>query len=112
MKESLTNLVQKLLNRNKIPFDREELVFQIQSHPSYPSLHAITGVLDHFNIENIALDIPATEEVLSQLPDCFIAQVHNNQGESLMVVERKESGYVVFDSENRKTEKKEKEEKI
>jgi hypothetical protein len=29
MKESLTNLIQKLLKRNKISFDREELVFQV-----------------------------------------------------------------------------------
>ena len=27
---------------------RDELEFQLLSHPSYPSLHAVTGVLDHF----------------------------------------------------------------
>ncbi|MBL4605539.1 MAG: thioredoxin domain-containing protein [Flavobacteriaceae bacterium] len=104
MKESLVNLIQILLKKNKIPFDREELVFQIQSHPSYPSLHAITGVLEHFNIENVALDIPITKEVLNQLPDCFIAQINNNKGQNLVVVERKGQGYLIFDSEKRKTE--------
>ena len=43
-----------LLRKNGIQFDKDEFLFQIQSHPSYPSLHSITGVLEHFNIDNIA----------------------------------------------------------
>ena len=50
MKSPLSLIVKKLLSKNAISFDKKELDFQIQSHPSYPSLHAITGVLDHFNI--------------------------------------------------------------
>ena len=76
MKDTLLNLVQRLLRRNQISFDKEELSFQIQSHPSYPSLHAITGVLDHFNIENVAADVPINTRTLLQLPNCFIAQVN------------------------------------
>ena len=102
MKDTLINLVQRLLRRNRISFDKEELSFQIQSHPSYPSLHAITGVLDHFNIENVAADVPVNTETLLQLPDCFIAQVNTAQGKDLIVVERKGLDYTLYNTENKK----------
>ena len=78
-----------LLRKNGIPFDKEELSFQIQSHPSFPSLHAITGVLDHFNIENVAAKVPNTQEVLNQLPNYFIAHVNDEQGPDLFFYEKK-----------------------
>ena len=102
MKDSLINLVSKLLKNNKIAFDKEELSFQIQSHPSYPSLHAITGVLDHFNIENVAADVPVNKETLAQLPDCFIAQINTEQGKDLIVVDRKKSDYNIYNTDNKK----------
>ncbi|CAM1339564.1 vitamin K epoxide reductase family protein [Tenacibaculum aestuarii] len=102
MKDTLIPLVQKLLKKNRIPFDREELSFQIQSHPSYPSLHAITGVLDHFNIENVAADVPVNSETLLQLPDCFIAQINSDHGQELIVIERKQLDYIIYNSENKK----------
>ncbi|WP_299126106.1 vitamin K epoxide reductase family protein, partial [uncultured Tenacibaculum sp.] len=102
LKDTLINLVQRLLRKNRISFDKEELSFQIQSHPSYPSLHAITGVLDHFNIENVAADVPVNTETLLQLPDCFIAQVTTENGKDLIVVERKKLDYTLYDSDNKK----------
>ncbi|MBA6156390.1 thioredoxin domain-containing protein [Tenacibaculum sp. S7007] len=102
MKDTLINLVSRLLKQNRISFDKEELAFQIQSHPSYPSLHAITGVLDHFNIENVAADVPTNTETLLQLPDCFIAQVNNEQGKDLVVVDRKKLDYNIYNTENKK----------
>ncbi len=103
LKDTLINLVQTLLKKNSISFDKEELAFQIQSHPSYPSLHAITGVLDHFNIENVAADVPVNSETLSQLPNCFIAQINSDHGQDLIVSERKNLEYIIYDSENKKT---------
>ena len=95
MKNTLTNLVQLLLKNNGINYDKSELDFQIQSHPSYPSLHAITGVLDHFNIENIAADVPANIETLSQLPDCFLAQVNTDKGLDLVIVSKKKDKILI-----------------
>lgn len=103
LKDTLINLVQNLLKKNSISFDKEELAFQIQSHPSYPSLHAITGVLDHFNIENVAADVPVNSETLLQLPQCFIAQINGDHGQDLIVAERKKMDYIIYDSENKKT---------
>ena len=102
MQDTLFILVQRLLKSNKIPFDKDELAFQIQSHPSYPSLHAITGVLDHFNIENVAADVPANKETLVQLPDCFLAQINTEKGKDLVIVDRKKQDYFVYNSENKK----------
>lgn len=88
MEDSLKIITQRLLKDNKIPFDKQELAFQIQSHPSYPSLHAITGVLDHFNIENIAAEVPINKETLIQLPNSFIAQITSDKGNNLVTVSK------------------------
>ncbi len=101
MKDTLFNLVQKLLKLHNIAFDKEELTFQIQSHPSYPSLHSITGVLDHFNIENIAAEVPTDITTLEQLPNCFLAQIHTNKGLELVVLNRKNNDYFIFDTANK-----------
>jgi len=102
LKETLINLVQRLLKKNQIFFDKEELSFQIQSHPSYPSLHSITGVLDHFKIENIAADVPVTKETLLQLPNCFIAQINTEQGNDLVTAEKEGINYTIYNTENKK----------
>ncbi|WGH74669.1 cysteine peptidase family C39 domain-containing protein [Tenacibaculum tangerinum] len=102
MKQALNNSVQRLLKNNSISFDKEELDFQIQSHPSYPSLHAITGVLDYFNIENIAADVPVNNSTLIQLPDCFLAQINTDKGKDLVVVQRSKLAYFVYDANHKK----------
>ncbi|MEE9406811.1 MAG: vitamin K epoxide reductase family protein [Polaribacter sp.] len=107
MKNSIIYLVEQLLKRNKIGFDKKELSFQIQSHPSFPSLFSITDVLHHFNIDNIATKVSVTLEVLLQLPDCFIAQVYKGNDKDLVIVVRKDLDYILIDSsgkENKTTE--------
>ncbi len=106
MKDTLINSVEVLLKKNKISFDKEELWFQLKSHPSYPSLHAVTGVLDHFNIENIAAEISKDTTTLEQLPQAFIAQIKTASSKELVTVYRTTSTetYTVF-HETKKTEK-------
>lgn len=86
---------------HKIPFDTEELSFQIQSHPSFPSLHAVTGVLDHFKINNLSLEVPKTQEVFFQLPDIFLAQITSEQGKEFVVVEKNNDKVRCFYSEKK-----------
>lgn len=86
MKDPLYYLVQQLLIYSNIALDKKELAFQIQSHPSYPSLHAITGVLDHFNIDNIALDVPRNKDTLAQLPKVFLSQIETTNGKEFAIV--------------------------
>jgi len=85
MENNLVYQVQQLLVQNKVSFDKEELAFQIESHPSYPSLHAITGVLSHLNIDNIALDVPVDKATIDQLPKSFLAQVVTKEGRGFAV---------------------------
>lgn len=92
--DSLPLIVSRLLRKNNIEFDKTELAFQIQSHPSYPSLHAITGVLDHFKIENVAASIPIDEDSLNQLPKTFLAQLDND----LVAVTQNKSNLGIYDS--------------
>ena len=102
MNNYLTYLVSTLLAKNNVFFDEKELSFQIQSHPSYPSLHAVTGVLDHFNIENIAAEVSVSAETLSQLPDCFIAQIKNDDQKDLVLAQKEKLGYAIFISSSKK----------
>lgn len=102
MKNQLSVIVSKLLTNAKIPFDKNELIFQIQSHPSYPSLHSITGVLDHFSIENIAANVPINIETLKQLPCNFIAQLKDDNGQSLVNVNVSKEDYTVISNGNKK----------
>lgn len=102
MKDSLFYLVQQLLINNSINLDKKELAFQIQSHPSYPSLHAVTGVLDHFNIDNLALDVPVNVDTLKQLPKVFLAQIHSDQQKVFAIVANKGLNYHVIISKKTK----------
>lgn len=102
MKNSLALIVQLLLQKNKIPFDKAELDLQIQSHPSYPSLHAITGVLEHFGIENFALDLPQNMDVFEQLPNSIIAHLKSNEQEELVFVQKNGKQLNIRFSNNKK----------
>ncbi len=102
MNDSLNNLLEKLLLSNNFSFDKEELELQIKSHPSYPSLHAITGVLDHFGVENLALDVPQTLEVFNQLPNAFIAQIKTTESEDLVFIKKKNEKEVILYASNNK----------
>jgi uncharacterized membrane protein len=86
----------QLLKKNNIFFDKNELVFQIQSHPSYPSLYAVTDVLEHFNIDTIAAEVPKNLETLLELPTCFLAQIETSKGKELVTVVRKKLEYFLF----------------
>ncbi|SFN91868.1 Uncharacterized membrane protein [Bizionia echini] len=108
MQDSLTFLLDSFLKKNKIFIDREELEFQIKSHPSYPSLHTITGVLNHFNIENIAVNVPVNKETLEQLPKSFIAQIRNNNSNDFsLVVKKEKKNKLIFGNQESETISKE-----
>ena len=54
MDAQLYQLLQLLIVKNNIQLHKEELKLQLLSHPSYPSLHSVTGVLEHFGVPNVA----------------------------------------------------------
>ena len=97
MKNQLSEIVSELLKGNNISFDKNELEFQIQSHPSYPSLHAVTSVLTHFNIENVAAQLSTSTETLKQLPNCFVAQIKDTSGQNLVTVKKGKKNLTIYD---------------
>lgn len=87
MAPDLAHLLHSYLGLEKINLDKEEFIFQTLSHPTYPSLHALTGVLDHFNIENIAVELPTTKEALSELPNRFMMHFEKGREPGMYLTE-------------------------
>jgi len=103
MNNTLVYITLQLLKKHKIAIDIEELTFQIKSHPSYPSLQAITGVLDHFNVDNLALDVPKNEQTLTQLPKIFLAQIETENGKEFAIIKKDGLHYNLTFSEKKKS---------
>ena len=76
------------LQKENYPVNEEELELQLLSHPAYPSMYAVTEVLSHFGIDNLALEVPKNRETLSQLPEMFLAHVKTSDQEELILVKR------------------------
>ncbi len=97
----MDTLLYQLLAKNTIRVDEQELSYQFKSHPSYPSLHAITGVLNHFSIDNLALEVPVDLDTYTQLPIYFMAQIEGDKGKEMVLVEKKETKCVLMDASNK-----------
>lgn len=69
MSENFINLFQYLKKEN-ITIDKNEFIFQIQSHPDYPSLLSIADTLSFFNVKNGAIRVLFSE--IELLPNYFI----------------------------------------
>ncbi len=100
MKEELYFLLIKLLSAKGINVNKEELNLQLLSHPSYPSLHALTGVLNHFNIENLAIEVSAEAETLELLPNPFIAHLVSEE-KDFVLVEKRDDVYSIHYREDK-----------
>ena len=87
----LYQLLQLFIVKNNIQLHKEELKLQLLSHPSYPSLHSVTGVLEHFGVPNVALKVPSTLEVLEQAPTYFLANIELDSLDELVLVEKKKA---------------------
>jgi hypothetical protein len=59
------------LKKEKINIDQKEFDFQIQSHPDYASLLAISDTLSFFKVNNLATRLE--NEDIEHLSDNFIA---------------------------------------
>lgn len=101
MEKKAYYLLDKLILKNHIRIHREELRLQLHSHPSYPSVHALTGVLDHFSIPNLAARVPVTAEILGQLPTCFIAVMKADTRQDIALVEKRNNGSIKLTYHNR-----------
>lgn len=79
MENSTILLLEKFIKEYNYSVNLEELQFQLLSHPAYPSVNSITGVLSHFNIDNSALKVPVEKEILNKLPKIFFSITKNSE---------------------------------
>lgn len=88
------------LEKEEILLDQPEFLFQIQSHPNYPSLLAISDTLSFFNIENVAARVPFAE--IENMPNRFITLLSENFGKSQLYFIEKKGDYY-FSTKDKKT---------
>jgi len=69
MSDNFNNVFQ-YLRKEDINIDRKEFLFQVQAHPSYPSILAITDTLSFFNIDNGVFNVAFDK--IELLPDRFL----------------------------------------
>jgi len=89
MKNELNYLFQ-YLDKENIGIDKEEFLFQNQSHPDYPSLLSITDTLSFFNIENGVMRVKVSD--IKLLPDHYVTFLNEETNSpQLYFVERKDN---------------------
>lgn len=88
----------KLINYLKL--DKQEFIFQFNSHPNYPSALAFSDTLNFLGVKNDAYELD--KEYWDELPEEFIAIVEN----SFSLVKKSGNSYAVY-SEKAKTLDKE-----
>lgn len=95
------------LKKMNIHLDQKEFTFQLESHPEYPSLLAVSDTLSLFHVENAALHIHASE--IDSLPNHFITKLKDTQEDSLTYVETPKTNhfYTIYQNSKKITFTKE-----
>ena len=65
------NYLFQYLEKEGITFDKSKFLYEIQSHPEYPTLIAVTDTLNLFNIVNGVIKV--NENDIDLLPNRFIS---------------------------------------
>lgn len=94
------NFLFHYLEKEEILLDKPEFLFQVQSHPNYPSLLAISDTLSFFNIDNAAARVEFSE--IDDMPDRFITLLSEHLSmPHLYFIEKKNNSY--FGTKDKKT---------
>ncbi|WP_298426093.1 vitamin K epoxide reductase family protein [uncultured Kordia sp.] len=90
-----------------IHLDQKEFTFQLESHPDFPSLLAVSDTLHLFQIDNAALHVDSSE--ITSLPNNFITKLKDTKEDSLIYVETYNSNhsYTVYQNTKKITFSKE-----
>lgn len=83
----------KLLKTLGVNISQEEVISELDKHPDYPSLLAVSDVLNTFHIENAAYRVDFDE--LANVPLPFLAHIKTNGGEIVLVKKVKNGRYVL-----------------
>ncbi|WP_284460664.1 vitamin K epoxide reductase family protein [Chryseobacterium sp.] len=89
----------KLINYLKL--DKQEFIFQFNSHPNYPSALAFSDTLNFMGVKNDAYELD--KEYWDELPEEFIAIVEN----SFSLVKKSGNSYSVYSEKSKTIDKDE-----
>ncbi|MDQ0780931.1 vitamin K epoxide reductase family protein [Chryseobacterium sp. W4I1] len=93
MVESISNIL-KYLEKKNIYLDGNAFSFQINSHPSFPSLLSIVSALNVNHVYNYVIEIEDSE--IDELPDDFMAFIELGENEQeLAYIEKTKEGYLI-----------------
>lgn len=85
------------LEREEVQLDKSEFLYQLQSHPDYPTLLAISETLSFLNIGNLAARIEFDK--IEYLPDRFVAILSENlSNPKLHLIEKKNNIFYIIQS--------------
>ncbi|WP_340064346.1 hypothetical protein [Ascidiimonas aurantiaca] len=84
---TISYTVNKYLRVSGFIVNKEELELQLQSHPNFPNLIAVSDVFHHFSLPHAALKTEKEEKILKELPDYFLAHVEVQSQPQLVLVE-------------------------
>lgn len=95
------NFLFKYFEKENIYIDKSEFIFQVSSHPNYPSVLSIIDTLDFFGIENAMIKVDLFE--INILPKRFVVLLENNNNETqLYLIEKDGYDLVLFDENNKR----------
>lgn len=94
------NCIFQYITKEDIILDKEEFIFQMKSHPDYPSILSISDTLTFFNIQNAVIRVEVTD--IDLLPEHCVVLLKENNGSNLYYLEKKEY-YHLFDESKKST---------
>lgn len=98
-KDNTTAITYSLLQKCKVPTTKLFLQKELQSHPYYPSLAAVSDILNTYNVENTALQVDFNYLTNNELP--IIAHLNINGGIFALIKGiGKENVHISTDGEN------------
>ncbi|WP_046756981.1 vitamin K epoxide reductase family protein [Kordia jejudonensis] len=83
-----------------IHLDQKEFAFQLESHPDFPSLAALSDTLNLFQVANAALHVHASE--IDSLPTNFITKLKDTKEDTLSYVETHDTNHEFIVYQNSK----------
>jgi len=94
------NYLYQYLEKENIIINKFEFKFQIESHPDYPGILAITDTLSFFDINNGVLKVEASE--IDLLPDNFLTLLAcKNNTSQFYLIEKKGDIYYISEKKNK-----------
>lgn len=79
--EKLSKLLNRFLGELSVSIDIDIIREELEKHPDYPSMRAVSDVLTWFQVKHAAYHVDATE--VTDVPTPFIA--HSNKGNKFVL---------------------------